>query len=142
MDTADAFHAAAGLGEVRVVDYQACRGALVVTADNHLPPELETDVIAYLPPVDAGIIHETVEDILLAADIAAQGCLVEMIGIANHEAGIHQQSLQHLQQGIHHIAPACASEQDSLSHVYTFNYLHDGKHCAFYAVFSEETADF
>ena len=114
----------------------------MVAAHCHFLPELETGVVADLAPVNAGIIHEPIEDILLAANEAAQGSPVEVIGITNHEAGIHQQSLQHLQQGIHHIAPACASEQDSLSHVYTFNYLHDGKHCAFYAVFSEETADF
>ena len=46
-------------------------GVVMVTADCHLLPELEINLIDEPAPVDADIIYEMIEDILFAADITA-----------------------------------------------------------------------
>ncbi len=71
MDTTDALHSLAGLGEVCVVNHQAGRPILVVGPDFYAGPELDVDMVHELAPVDAHITKEAIEHILLAAHKAA-----------------------------------------------------------------------
>ena len=71
VDASDILHAAACLGEVRVINHQAGVVRPVVAADDDLRPKLADNVVHQPAPVCTAVVEKLVEHVFTAAKLAA-----------------------------------------------------------------------
>lgn len=102
---------------VGVVKNQTYILLLVVGAHMNTVPELHGYVPQRLAPVDEGIFHKTVENILAGLDKRFErAVLVTTPAVFNTEAWEEKQNLEHGQQRVDAVAPACDCERVPLVH--------------------------
>lgn len=66
MNPANDFHTPSSLGIIRVINYQTRRSCLMVTTNLKVVPKLKVDMIKKFTPIDAVVLHKTVEHIFFA----------------------------------------------------------------------------
>ena len=108
---------ASGFLMVGVVKNKACIFGFVVGTQMNTVPELRGYVPQCLAPVNVGIFHKAIEDILAGLDKSLEhAVLMTAPSVLYSEAGEEKQDLEHGQQRIDAVTPARDRKRVSLGH--------------------------